>query len=140
MLKLSVDPNSEVVEDLQVEDDDLFSDLFGERIRSSESKTEQSVKTSVEAEFTKWSLQQHSLSEDPYMFWASATNRVSFPNLALLADKHLSTPASSVDVERAFSGARHILTDYRKSLSPKKFAMLLFLHQNIKFMGIELGD
>ena len=47
-------------------------------------------------------------------------------------------PPTSNVVERLFSGARLILTDYRKSMTPYTFECLMFLKMNRAFWDISL--
>src|SRR6218665_1808863 len=66
---------------------------------------------------------------DPIAYWR--IRATTHPILSRCAKKFLTTPASSVDSERAFSTAGQINDDKRSSLSPKKLEILLFLKKNL---------
>ena len=51
-----------------------------------------------------------------------------FPNLARLAKKILSIPASSASSERNFSTAGSVITEKRTRLSPNNVDAILFIH------------
>jgi zinc finger BED domain-containing protein 1 (E3 SUMO-protein ligase ZBED1) len=64
----------------------------------------------------------------PFQWWAE--NKTRFPSLALLAQKLLCIPATSVPSERLFSKAGDVITKKRSSLAPKKAEMVIFLMEN----------
>ncbi|KDQ21388.1 hypothetical protein BOTBODRAFT_72998, partial [Botryobasidium botryosum FD-172 SS1] len=53
--------------------------------------------------------------DDPLAWWS--TKRSAWPELSRMAINYLSIPATSVDVERAFSYGRRTVSLYRHSLS-----------------------
>ena len=59
-------------------------------------------------------------------------NHLRFPKLAEMTRTYLSSPCTSVDSERLFSSAAHILTEERNRLEPKKAEMLLFIKKNLR--------
>ncbi|MGH0118416.1 UNVERIFIED_CONTAM: hypothetical protein FKN15_023352 [Acipenser sinensis] len=59
------------------------------------------------------------------------TNKGCFPILAESAWKFLSAPCSSVDSERLFSAALHIVDEKRNRLMCEKAEMLLFVKKNL---------
>ena len=65
-------------------------------------------------------------SKDPLIFW-----KLHYPNLARVARRYLSCPASSVYSERLFSEAGNIYEEHRSRLLPRNGEHLLFLHHNI---------
>jgi len=65
----------------------------------------------------------------PFEFWKA--NNITFPNLASLARKFLSTPASSVYSARLFSEAGNIYEDHRSRLLPQNAEKLAFIHHNL---------
>ena len=67
------------------------------------------------------------LKEDPLKFWKS--HIASFPQLAKLAQRYLSAPATSYASEQMFSVARSIYDYTRSRLSPENAEMLLLLNR-----------
>ena len=66
-----------------------------------------------------------------------------FPNVACVAKRYLSAPATSVASERLFSAAALIYTDRRNPLMVKRADMLLFVKHNlplIKILGTEFNS
>lgn len=57
-------------------------------------------------------------------------NDLKYPKLAILARKHLSTPASSVSAERIFSLTGNIISKKRARLKPELVEKLVFLNKN----------
>ncbi|XP_038155660.1 E3 SUMO-protein ligase ZBED1-like [Cyprinodon tularosa] len=68
-------------------------------------------------------------SESPLDYWRS--NKIRFPQLALLARKYLSSPCTSVDSERLFSAAANVIDEKRNRLGCEKAEMLLFVKKNL---------
>ncbi|KAK7912837.1 hypothetical protein WMY93_013048 [Mugilogobius chulae] len=68
-------------------------------------------------------------SQDPIEYWE--TQRSNFPHLFKLAQKFLSTPASSVPCERVFSKAGELVSKRRNRLGPSLLQKLLFLNKNV---------
>lgn len=80
--------------------------------------------------------------EDPLLWWAE--RRSMFPALSRMALDYLSIPATSVDVERAFSRGRLLLTHVRSRLSAQSTRSLLCvgnwsLHGYIKDSDVEVA-
>jgi hypothetical protein len=65
---------------------------------------------------------------DPMAWWS--LNRVSYPDLAAVAQALLSVPASEVPSERMFSMAALTFHELRNRLSPQTLADLLFVYKN----------
>ena len=63
-------------------------------------------------------------SDDPLLFWNN--NSTKYPQLVLLAEKHLHVPASSAPVERIFNVAGKILRPDRARMSDSSFECLMF--------------
>jgi len=64
-------------------------------------------------------------------FWKSLGK--SFPNLTKLVLKYLTTPVSSVDVERSFSMYRDVLTNKKCSLKESSIETLCMINFNANF-------
>ncbi|KDQ05849.1 hypothetical protein BOTBODRAFT_90081, partial [Botryobasidium botryosum FD-172 SS1] len=63
-------------------------------------------------------LQQDSFRcQDPLAYWYEKLKAGKWPQLSRMAIDYLSVPATSVDVERAFSYGRQTVSLYRHSLS-----------------------
>lgn len=69
---------------------------------------------------------------DPLLWWRENSNTL--PNLARLARKWLSIPASSTPSERVFSIAGLMDTAKRQSLSPRKLGEQVLIHNNYDTM------
>ena len=72
---------------------------------------------------------------NPYEWWRS--NKAMFPKLAILANKFLCSPPSSVESERLFSIGGNIITAKRNRLKPENGEMLMSLAHNLKHLGFE---
>ena len=68
----------------------------------------------------------------PLAFWKANKDR--FPALTQAARVFLSAPCTSVDSERLFSTAGHILDEKRNRLTPKNAEMLIFIKANLPVM------
>lgn len=69
--------------------------------------------------------------EDNVIDWWRGNANV-FPNLAFLARRWLTIPASSIDSERLFSTSGLVANDSRRSkLLPENVEMLIFLNKNL---------
>ncbi|XDV20072.1 hypothetical protein PO909_025454 [Leuciscus waleckii] len=75
-------------------------------------------------------------NESPLQYWKSNMSR--FPALAKAARKYLSAPCTSVDSERLFSAASHIVDEKRNRIQCEKAEMLLFVKKKPAF-GNEVG-
>lgn len=69
------------------------------------------------------------IEEDPLAWWK--VNSLLFPNLALLARKYLSVPATSTPSERLFSASGNIITSKRSRLNPTVAEKLVFCYKNL---------
>ena len=67
----------------------------------------------------------------PLTWWKD--NAASFPNLARLALRYLSVPATSTSSERAYSAAGILTTGRRGALSSENVDRLVFLNKNTDF-------
>ncbi|ROI15721.1 Zinc finger BED domain-containing protein DAYSLEEPER [Anabarilius grahami] len=67
---------------------------------------------------------------DVLLWWKE--NAKTFPNLAMIARKILSIPASSAASERDFSTAGFVIQEQRTQLKPGTVDDILFLHSNLK--------
>jgi len=65
--------------------------------------------------------------------WWRDTGSKLFPNLATLARKYLAIPGASVDCERTFSNAGHLVRKKRCSLTAAHTSQLVLLHKNKEF-------
>ncbi len=70
------------------------------------------------------------MEESPLEWWMHKHSR--HPWLAKVAGKYLCVCATSVQSERVFSCAGHIVSDHRSSLKPDKVDALVFLARNLK--------
>ena len=68
-------------------------------------------------------------NENPFLWWRQ--HKTAFQRLARLAQRYLSTPASSVCSERLFSEGGNIFEEKRSRLLPRNGEKLLFLHHNL---------
>ncbi len=73
-----------------------------------------------------------SRSSDPLDFWER--NKGRFPALAEVARVYLSAPSTSVDSERLFSTAAHILDEKRNRLSSQNAEKLIFIKKNLPYL------
>lgn len=55
-------------------------------------------------------------NEDPLTSWKLHEN--DFPGLVAAARDHLAVRATFADAERAFSGGRHLISEFRHQLTP----------------------
>nr|XP_023693584.1 zinc finger BED domain-containing protein 4-like [Paramormyrops kingsleyae] len=72
-------------------------------------------------------------SQDPLAYWKLNKNR--FPHLALLAQVYLSAPWTSIESERLFSLAGHVVDEKRSRMSGDKAEKLLFIKKNLPLMN-----
>lgn len=73
--------------------------------------------------------------EYPLIFWRQRGKQ--FPNLACLARKYLSIPATSVPSEQIFSLAGRMVTERRTFLSGQSVERLVFCKKNIRYWDVE---
>lgn len=73
-----------------------------------------------------------SRSENPLAYWR--INKDRYPALAQLARAYLSAPCTSVESERLFSLAGHVVNEIRNRLTGDKVEMLLFVKKNLLLM------
>ena len=95
------------------------------------------VVSDMEGEFQAYldceSPQALETSRNPLNFWKDNAQR--YPNLAQVARKVFTVPATSAPVERAFSQAGKILRSDRSRLLPKNFENLVFLKVNKGYLS-----
>ena len=72
------------------------------------------------------------LSLCPLEYWRSNQSR--FECMAQLARKYLSAPCTSVESERLFSAAGHMMTEERNRLACEKAEMLLLIKKNLPWI------
>ena len=75
-----------------------------------------------------------SFRKSPLEYWrdrSAMTEKIWVKEMGNLAKIYMTPPPSSVDVERLFSSASHIITKQRNRLLPDNAERLLFVHQNI---------
>ena len=103
----------------------LFKGRYATKIHSSRSARDQSARGQIETYFN-W---KHAATDDgeinPFKFWDMVANEM--PNLAKLASRVLSAPASSAAVERIFSHGGIIMRPHRSSLSDSHLSNLIML-------------
>ena len=63
-----------------------------------------------------------------FQFWKTARDR--YKDLAVVAVKYLTVPATSVPSERLFSTAGLVVSKLRASMSPELVGQILFLNKN----------
>ena len=68
----------------------------------------------------------------PLEYWRS--NQARFPALARAARKYLCAPSTSVDSERLYSVASHVMDEKRNRIACEKAEMLLFVQKNLPLM------
>ena len=76
---------------------------------------------------------------DVFDFWkgmSQSTKRIERA-AAKLAEYYLTSPPSSVDVERLFSTAGDIITNERNRLLPENAAKVLFLKENLPHVNYD---
>jgi len=78
------------------------------------------------------------MSGGPLVYWEQA--RRTRPRLARMALDFLSTPASSVDAERAFSGGRLQVNHLQHGISSQSFKALVALGSWYNRQGPEVGN
>lgn len=108
----------------------------GERTLSAILKKKRKLKTQNNPDKINHELNSYCLATsaienevDPLKWWQ--THQEMFPNLSILAKKYLSVNASSVNSERLFSIAGHIVTKRRSSLKPETVNKMTFLTCNL---------
>ncbi|XP_073672068.1 E3 SUMO-protein ligase ZBED1-like [Paramisgurnus dabryanus] len=69
-----------------------------------------------------------SLESNPLDWWRA--NQTRFPRLAILAQRYLCIPGTSVPSERVFSAAGLVVNRLRTRLTPEHVDMLVFLNKN----------
>lgn len=72
-------------------------------------------------------------TSSPFQWWE--VNSKSFPNLAELAKKYLSAPATTIFSERLFSEAGNVLDDKRNRLNAENCEKLIFMHHNLPLLN-----
>jgi len=73
------------------------------------------------------------LESSPTSWWRD--NAATFPDVAVVARRYLSAPATSVPSERLFSSAGLVYTDRRNRLLPERAEQLLFVKHNLFSVG-----
>ena len=82
-------------------------------------------KSAIEVELSRYTESQRcERMTDPLTWWKK--NEINYPNIAKMAKKYLSIPATSVPSERLFSKAGEIVSARRASIKSKNVDMILF--------------
>ena len=110
-----------------VSDDGSVMSALGHLLGATSSHSESS---SVACEVERYLAQNPAPVSTPAVDWWRE-NEQRFPNVACVAKRYLSAPATSVASERLFSAAALVYTDSRNPLAPKRTDMLLFLKHNL---------
>jgi hypothetical protein len=76
------------------------------------------------------------LSFSPVQYWKMNEHR--FPALAPIARDVMGVPASSANIERAFSTAVDIKSAKRNKIKAALFQMLLFIKKNFQLLSLKL--
>ena len=85
-------------------------------------------KSAIEVELSRYTESQRcERMTDPLTWWKK--NEINYPNIAKMAKKYLSIPATSVPSERLFSKAGEIVSARRASIKSKNVDMILFLNK-----------
>ena len=101
------------------------------KVRSPNRETaENEVKQYLTREFGATTLRES--FNNPLKFWLSDEAQDLFPNLAKVALKILTIPATSAAVERLFSLAKNLLSDKRLRLKTDKVGMLCLLNKALQ--------
>lgn len=105
----------------------MFAELVDE---NEELRAEESPLTSQINLYLSEPLTPH--SGQPLDYWQANEER--FPALAEVARAYLCTPCTSVDSERLFSTAAHVVDEKRNRITSKNAEMLIFIKKNLPFM------
>ncbi|KAJ8346529.1 hypothetical protein SKAU_G00279300 [Synaphobranchus kaupii] len=111
----------------------MFDEILEENSDATAHQENKSVDADLESYLSEPTLH---LSQCPLEYWR--TNQSRFKCLAQLARKYLSAPCTSVDSERLFSAAGHVMDERRNRLTCEKAEMLLFLKKNLPLIHPEL--
>lgn len=112
-----------------IEDRDRENDGDGDFFHELEGNYSTQMNTEEDDEVIRYArLKDVRTKDDPLEWWLK--NKSSFPVLAQLARKYLSTPATSVPSERLFSDAGNHISAKRTRLSPDLVNRILFLKRN----------
>ncbi|XP_063738091.1 zinc finger BED domain-containing protein 4-like [Eleginops maclovinus] len=105
----------------------MFAELVdeNEELRAEESPLTSQINLYLSEPLTPYSGQ-------PLAYWQA--NKERFPALAEVARAYLCTPCTSVDSERLFSTAAHVVDEKRNRLTSKNAEMLIFIKKNLPFM------
>lgn len=107
-----------------------MKELFGERFMAQEPRT-RSADEVAEEEMNLYKLADCIPTDgNPLRWWKK--HHSSYPHLAILAQRYLAVPGTSVPSERVFSTAGDIVTASRSILSAENVDILIFLKKNMK--------
>lgn len=107
----------------------LYKGRYSSQIRSSHRTTDSTIHGQIERYFS-WNHDDFDGELDSIKFWTNDKVRSAMPNLARLAIRVLSVPASSASVERVFSHGSIILRPHRSSLTDTHLSELIILKCN----------
>ncbi|KAJ4925588.1 hypothetical protein JOQ06_018314 [Pogonophryne albipinna] len=103
---------------------------------NTDAATEHQENSRVDANLQSYLLEATlPMNRCPLEYWRSNQSR--YECLAQLARKYLSAPCTSVDSERLFSAAGHLMTQQRNRLPCDKAEMLLFVKKNLPLIKPE---
>ena len=81
-----------------------------------------------DAQLSSYAMECAGRSVEVFQFWKTARDR--YKDLAVVAVKYLTVPATSVPSERLFSTAGLVVSKLRASMSPELVGQILFLNKN----------
>lgn len=136
MVSVSGVSNPEILEFTSNSNDENLEEW--EKIAVTKKRKSNSAKECYENELKRYLFEPRALKTKDYceMKWWKA-NHTRFPILSKLSRNFLAIPASSVSVERWFSGARDLLSLRRSSLSPETIRKCMLLRMWLQGLPIK---
>ncbi|CAA94225.1 HAT C-terminal dimerization domain-containing protein [Caenorhabditis elegans] len=119
---------------------DLFAELFkklhGENYQNSCKEGEiVSPQAMAKTELERWISEPNIAFEEPIVFWQKAENRTRYPLLFQLSSIVLCLPGALLNTENLTS-AKNLLFEHQIGCEDQTNQKILFLHQNMKLIGI----